>query len=43
MKSGAALYQDNCVGCHGWDGKGEKLIFRHWPATPSWFNPAPKA
>lgn len=27
MTSGAALYRQNCVGCHGWDAKGEALIF----------------
>jgi mono/diheme cytochrome c family protein len=27
MQAGARIYQDNCVGCHGWDGKGEALIF----------------
>jgi mono/diheme cytochrome c family protein len=27
MQAGGKLYQDNCVGCHGWDGKGERLIF----------------
>lgn len=27
MRVGAKLYQDNCVGCHGWDGKGEAQIF----------------
>jgi mono/diheme cytochrome c family protein len=27
MQAGERLYQDNCVGCHGGDGKGEKLIF----------------
>jgi mono/diheme cytochrome c family protein len=27
MQAGARLYRDNCVGCHGGDGKGETLIF----------------
>lgn len=27
MQAGGRLYQGNCVGCHGWDGKGETLIF----------------
>ena len=27
MQTGARLYQDNCVGCHGADGRGEHLIF----------------
>lgn len=27
MRAGGKLYQDNCVGCHGWEGKGEALIF----------------
>jgi len=27
MQAGAALYQNNCTGCHGADGKGERLIF----------------
>ena len=27
MRAGAKLFQDNCVGCHGSDGRGEHLIF----------------
>ena len=27
MQAGATLYQNNCTGCHGADGKGERLIF----------------
>lgn len=27
MRAGAMLYQNNCTGCHGADGKGERLIF----------------
>ena len=27
MLAGARLYQNNCVGCHGRDGRGETLIF----------------
>ena len=27
MVSGARLYQNNCVGCHGSDGRGETRIF----------------
>ena len=27
MQAGAKLYQNNCVGCHGADGRGEHLIF----------------
>jgi len=27
MQAGTKLYEDNCVGCHGWDGKGEARIF----------------
>ena len=27
MVAGAKLFQNNCVGCHGADGKGEHLIF----------------
>ena len=27
MQAGAKIYQNNCVGCHGRDGQGERLIF----------------
>jgi mono/diheme cytochrome c family protein len=27
MKAGQAIYEDNCMGCHNADGKGQKDIF----------------
>lgn len=27
LQAGAAIYQDNCMACHGSDGSGEKSIF----------------
>jgi mono/diheme cytochrome c family protein len=34
MKAGSEIYQDNCAGCHGADGKGENALFPPLNGSP---------
>jgi mono/diheme cytochrome c family protein len=34
MKTGLAIYQDNCMGCHNADGKGQNAIFPPLAGNP---------
>jgi mono/diheme cytochrome c family protein len=34
MKAGRAVYEDNCMGCHNADGKGQKDIFPPLSTNP---------
>jgi mono/diheme cytochrome c family protein len=34
MKSGAAIYRDNCQACHGANGEGESIIFPPFTGNP---------
>ena len=34
MRAGAALYEDNCEGCHNEDGKGQSVIFPPLSGNP---------
>jgi mono/diheme cytochrome c family protein len=34
MKAGQAIYEDNCMGCHNADGKGQKDIFPPLASNP---------